>query len=298
MKKLVTVGGSPEYVKTITSQWEGERLQDGRAKVSDALLDRLEKLSLEEVWDYLMKKGYLNQVEVSWKILNPGKTMVGRVLTAQYMPGRPDLDSMVKAAGKEEGRSQSGGINIWPIDMLTKGDIYVADGYLKIKNGTIIGGNLGASIYSKTGKGVIFYGTIRDMHDLKKIEGFNAWIQGHDPSFIKQMTLTGINVPIRIGEVTVFPGDVAFASDYGVAFIPAHLVEGLVNTAEIVAVTDDFQVAMMKTGKYLAGEIHGKWSEKIINEFKAWFAKYSKTTSVTLAQIEAHLETDYYDDVL
>ena len=298
MKKVVYVGGSPEYVKALTSQWEGERLQDGRPKVSDALLERLEKLSLEEVWDYLMKKGYLNQVEVSWKILKPGKTMVGRVLTAQYMPGRPDLDSMVKAAGKEEGRSQSGGINIWPIDMLTQGDIYVADGYLKVRNGTLIGGNLGASIYRKTGKGVIFYGAIRDMHDLREIEGFNAWIQGHDPSFIKQMTLTGINVPVRIGEVTVFPGDVAYASDYGVAFIPSHLLEGLVSTAEIVGIMDEFQVAMMQTGKYLTGEIHGKWSDKIINEFKAWFAKYPEETSVTLEQIEAHLKTDYYDDVL
>lgn len=293
-----SVGASPEYVKTITSQWKGERSQDGRPKVTDALLERLQHLTLEEVWDYLMKKDYLNQVEVGWKVLKPGETMVGRVLTTQFMPGRPDLDSLVKVMGKAEGRSQSGGINIWPIDMLTKGDIYVADGYLKVRNGTLIGSSLGNSIQNKTGKGVIFYGSIRDMQELKETEGFNAWIQGDDPSFIKQMTPTGINVPIRIGEVTVFPGDVAFANDYGVAFIPAHLVEGLVSTSEVVALKDEFERAMMQTGKYLTGEIHGNWSKKIKDEFTAWFTKYPKKTSVTLDQIDAYLNTLFHDDTL
>lgn len=286
-----SVGASPEYVKAITSQWKGERLQDGRPKVSDALLERLEKLTLEEVWDFLLKKGYLNQVEADWQVLKPGETMVGRVLTTQYMPARPDLDSLVKAEGKAEGRSQSGGTNTWPIDMLKEGDIYVADGYLKVRFGTLIGSSLGNSIHSKTGKGVIFYGSIRDNQELKATEGFNAWFKGHDPSAWRQMTPTGINVPIRIGEVTVFPGDVAFANDYGVAFIPPQLVEGLVSTSEIVALQDEFERAMMQTGKYLTGEIHGKWSEKVKGEFRAWFTKYPKKTAVTLAQIDTYLST-------
>src|SRR5437868_2282782 len=140
------IGASPEYVKALTSKWTGERLPDGRPKVSDDLLERLQNCTLEQIWGYLGRKGFNNQLEKDWIILKPGETMTGRVVTAQFMPTRPDLDTLIRATGKAEGRSQHGGINIWPIDILTKGDIYVADGYGKIKDGTLIGSSLGNAI--------------------------------------------------------------------------------------------------------------------------------------------------------
>jgi regulator of RNase E activity RraA len=283
------VGSSPEYVKTLTSQWKGERLPDGRPKVSELVLERLQNATLEQIWGYLANKGYRNQVEKNWIILKPGETMTGRVVTAQFMPSRPDLDSLVRAQGKAEGRSQKGGINIWPIDILTKGDVYVADGYGKIKDGTLIGSSLGNAIYGKTGKGVIFYGSVRDMQELKDTKGFNAWVKGHDPSYIKDMTPATINAPIRIGEVTVFPGDVVFANEYGVVFIPAHLVEGLVSASEMTALRDEFERVLLQQGKYPSGEIHGDWSDKIKNEFRAWVAKYPKKLATTKQDIEAYL---------
>ena len=117
------LGSTPEYVKTLTSRWQGERFEDGRPKVSDIALESLKECTLEQIWGYLYNKGYHNQVEKDWIILKPGETMTGRVVTAQFMPSRPDLDSIVKTQGKAEGRSQKGGINIWPIDILTKGDV-------------------------------------------------------------------------------------------------------------------------------------------------------------------------------
>ncbi|MDT0645366.1 RraA family protein [Zunongwangia sp. F260] len=284
------VASSPEYIRTLTSQWEGERFEDGRPKVPDLYLERLENATLEQIWGYLGRRGYNNQVELDWVILKPGETMVGRVVTTQFMPSRPDLDSIVKAQGKAEGHSQHGGINIWPIDMLTKGDIYVADGYGKIKDGTLIGSSLGNAIHGKTGKGVIFNGSVRDMQELKATEGFNAWVKGHDPSYIKSMTPTSINAPIRIGEVTVFPGDVAFANDYGVVFIPAHLVEGLVTASELTGLRDEFERLLLQQGNYPSGEVHGDWSDEIKNEFRAWVADYPRELAVTNDQIEAYLE--------
>lgn len=283
------VGATPEHVKNLTSQWEGERFEDGRPKVSDLVLDRLQHCTLEQIWGYLGRKGYRNQVEKDWIILKPGETMVGRVVTAQFMPSRPDLDSLVKAQGKAEGRSQKGGINIWPIDILTQGDIYVADGYGKIKDGTLIGSSLGNAIYGKTGKGVIFYGSVRDMQELKSTKGFNAWVKGHDPSFIRNMTPTSINAPIRIGEVTVFPGDVVFANEYGVVFIPAHLVEGLVSSSEMVALRDEFERVLLQQAKYPSGQIHGKWDDNIKKEFRTWVSKYPKKLAITAKDIEAYL---------
>src|SRR5215210_6405345 len=172
------IGSSPEYIKMLTSEWKGERFADGRPKVPDIVLERLQNATLEQVWGYMDRRGYRNQIEKDWIILKPGETMIGRVVTAQFMPTRPDLDTFVRAQGKAEGRSQHGGINIWPIDILTKGDIYVADGYGKIKDGTLIGSSLGNAIFGKTGKGVIFYGSVRDMQELKDTKGFNAWVKG------------------------------------------------------------------------------------------------------------------------
>lgn len=285
-----SVGASPEFVKALTSQWEGERFEDGRPKVPDLYLKRLESATLEQIWGYMYRRGYHNQVAKDWIILKPGVTMTGRVVTTQFMPSRPDLDSIVKATGKLEGRSQQGGINIWPIDILTKGDIYVADGYGKIKDGTLIGSSLGNAIYGRSGKGVIFYGSVRDMQELKDTEGFNAWIKGHDPSYIKDMTPTSINKPIRIGEATVFPGDVVFANEYGVAFIPAHMVQGLVSASELTALRDEFERKLLQEGKYPSGEIHGDWSEKIKNEYRAWFKTYPRELTITEKDIEAYLK--------
>jgi regulator of RNase E activity RraA len=284
------VGQTKDQVVTWTSQWKGERFEDGRPHVPDFMLERLESATLEQIWGFLMRKGFRNQVEKDWIILKPGETMVGRAVTAQFMPARPDLDSLVRAWGKEEGRSQRGGINIWPIDILTAGDIYVADGYGKVKDGTLIGSSLGNAIYGKTGKGVVFYGSVRDMQELKDTDGFNAWIKGHDPSYIRDMTPTSINAPIRIGEVTVFPGDVVFANDYGAVFIPAYLVEELVISSELVGLRDEFERILLQEGKYPSGEIHGQWNQAIKNEFRAWVKKYPKPLAVSMEQIEEYLE--------
>lgn len=286
------VGSTAEYIKTLTSNWKGERFADGRPKVPDIIIERLQNCTLEQVWGYMDRKGFRNQIEKDWIILKPGETMTGRVVTAQFMPARPDLDSVVRAQGKAEGRSQKGGINIWPIDILTKGDIYVADGYGKVKDGTLIGSSLGNAIYGKTGKGVIFYGSVRDMQELKETNGFNAWVKGHHPSYIKDMTPTSINAPIRVGEVTVFPGDVVFANEYGVAFIPAYLVEGLVKASELTGLRDEFERVLLQQSKYPSGEIHGDWSDKIKAEFRAWVAKYPKKLAVTPKEIEDYINKE------
>lgn len=287
--KAQKLSPSAEQIKSYTSGWKGERFADGRPKVPDIIIERLQNCTLEQVWGFMDRRGYRNQVEENWIILKPGETMTGRVVTAQFMPTRPDLDSLVKAWGKQEGRSQKGGINIWPIDILTKGDVYVADGYGKVKDGTLIGSSLGNAIYGKTGKGVIFYGSVRDMQELKETNGFNAWVKGHHPSYIKDMTPTSINAPIRIGEVTVFPGDVVFANEYGVAFIPAHLVEALVKASELTGLRDEFERVLLQQSKYPSGEIHGDWSDKIKDEFRAWVKKYPKKLAVTPAEIEEYL---------
>ena len=268
------VGSSPEYIKALTSEWVGERFPDGRPKVSDAILERLKNISIEEAWGVLRNKGYQNQYENDWQIINPDEPMTGRVVTAQYMPLRPDLEKYVKAQGKIENRAQQGGTNSWPIDVLVEGDVYVADSYGKIADGTLIGDNLGNSIYAKSKRGVIFYGSVRDQEGLSEIKGFNGWIKGQDPSYIMQMSLVSINAPVRIGRATVLPGDVVLAKKYGVIFIPSHLVEDLVITSEVTALRDEFGHLRLKEGKYKPGQIDSQWTEELKKDFMNWLNNY------------------------
>ncbi|MBN1431838.1 MAG: hypothetical protein JW931_03615 [Methanomicrobiaceae archaeon] len=284
------VGSSPEYIKSLTSEWKGERFPDGRPKVADALLERLINISIEEAWSVLRNRGYQNQYESDWHIINPEVPMTGRVVTAQYMPLRPDLEKYVKDQGKAEGRAQQGGTNSWPIDILVEGDVYVADSYGKIVDGTLIGDNLGNSIYAKTKRGVIFNGSVRDEEGLSEIEGFNGWIKGSDPSYITQMSLTSINAPIRIGRATVLPGDVVLAKKYGVIFIPAHLVEDLVITSEVTALRDEFGHQRLKEGRYKPGEIDSRWSEEIRNDFMNWLSNFPGKLPMTKAELDNYFK--------
>jgi len=288
------VGSSPEYIEALTTEWDGERFPDGRPMVSDDLLERLKAISMEEAWGVLRNKGFHNQYEGDWHVINPDEVMTGRVVTAQYMPSRPDLEKQVKDQGKIEDRAQTGGTNSWPIDILTTGDVYVADGYGKIVDGTLIGDNLGNAIYANSKRGVVFFGSVRDEQGLSEIEGFNGWIKGSDPSYIQGMMLTTINAPIRVGRAIVLPGDVVLANKYGVIFIPAYLTEELVLTSEVTGLRDEFGHQRLREGKYLPGEIDSKWSEEIKTDFLDWLNNYPGQLPMTKQELDDYLKERNY----
>lgn len=270
-----------ESIRELTSEWSGERTPDGRPKVSDQLLERLKALSMEEVWGNLRRHGYENQFENfastfqnGWQILHPDQIMTGRVLTAQFMPLRKDFDQYVQQQAEKEG-TKTPVTNYAPIIKLMDGDIYVADSYGKMVEGTLIGDNLGNAIYNASKRGVIFNGSVRDVEGLSEIQGFNAWIRGSDPSAIKNMMIANVNGPIRIGRVTVLPGDVVLAKTTGVAFIPPHLVQAVVISGEYTALQDEFNRFCMKTQKYeYINEAFVVDDEVFERDFKEWLDQY------------------------
>lgn len=286
------VGASSEYIKGLTADWKGERFEDGRPKISDNLLDRLKKLTLEEVWAELIDLGYLNQFEGDWQLINENEetTMVGRAVTAQFVPTRPDLDKYIRVLGKQEGRDYERATTSWAIATLVKGDIYVADGYCKPSYGTIIGSNLGNGVFTRTGKGVVFYGNVRDMEDLRKIKGFNGWIKGSDPSYMRQTMLVSINYPIRLGKAIVLPGDAVLAKKDGVLFIPSHLVEDIVVKGEMTKIYDIFGQIRIKEKKYTAGEIDSKWTPEIKRDFRNWVKTYDGQLPLNKEDLDKYLE--------
>ena len=266
-----------EYIISLTSQWTGERLPDGRPYVSDQLLARLKKVVLTHTWGALRGQKFMNQYQGGWMMIHPDKNtiMTGRVVTAQYMPKRPDFEAVIMKVGYAEGHSKLAQNNVWPIDLLKEGDIYVADGFAKVEEGTLIGDRLANSIYTKSKNGVIFWGTVRNIQAIKDVEGFNGWILGDHPSSLNEVMLTSINAPIRIGNTTVLPGDVAFASPYGTLFIPAYLVQQIVFSAEISNLHHVYGIIRLKAGDWTTGMIDSNWSAEMEKDFTEFLRKMS-----------------------
>ena len=253
-----------------TPGWTGPRMEDGRPYVPDDILKRMKNVSVTQAWSIVRGAGYTNCYEnaAGWNIMYPDETIVGRVLTAQYMPSHPDYNRLIMRQGKAEGRI--GNSNSWPIDMLKKGDVYVADCFGKVLDGTLIGDNLGNAIYANSGNGVIFDGGVRDLEGLEEIKGFNAWYRGADPSFLREVMLTAINVQVRIGKALACPGDIVLAKREGIVFIPAHLAEKVVVESEAITLRDMFGHQRLQEGKYTPGQIDGRWSPEIQDDFRSW----------------------------
>jgi regulator of RNase E activity RraA len=279
---------SKELMTFYTSEWKGERYPDGRPKVSDDLVRRLKNISIEEAWGVLRNEGYNNQFESGWKMLHENEAFVGRALTAVYFPKRPDVNKMLLDKGHAEGRI--GNDNSWPIDMLKEGDVYVADCFGKIKDGTLIGDNLGNSIFAKSKTGVVFDAGARDIAGLDEIKGFNAFVRDWDPSYLQETMLMGINVPIRIGKAVVLPGDLVLAKKEGVVFIPAHLAEKVIINSEFIALKDKFGHEMLRKGTYTPGQIDGKWSEDIKTAFLKWIGEHEKELPMSRKELDDYMK--------
>ncbi|TLU99439.1 RraA family protein [Dyadobacter luticola] len=279
---------SKEELTFLTSEWKGERFPDGRPKIPDDLVRRAKEINIEEAWVVMKNEGYNSQFEGNWKMVHSDVVIAGRALTAQFMPSRPDIEKNIKDRGARNGRI--GNTNSWPIDMLTKGDVYVADGFGKIAEGTLIGDNLANSIYAKSGNGVVFDASVRDLEGLSKIEGFNAFVRDFDPSYLKDEVVTGLNVPIRIGRAVVLPGDLVLAKKEGVIFVPAHLVEKVVVTAEFIALRDKFGIQMLKEGKYTPGQIDSQWSDTLKSDFLKWLDKNPNEIPMKRADLDEYMK--------
>jgi len=256
---------SKEQRLELTRQWQGERFPDGRPKVPEEVLESLKTVDAEEAWGVLRHAGYPNQFEAGWKVINPGERLVGRVVTAVFMPLRPDVNAVIKEHGQQEGRV--GAQNSWVIDTLQPGDVLVVDLFGKIKDGTFAGDNLGTSIFAKSHTGLIVDGAVRDVTGLSEIKGFRVYVRDFDPSALSNVMLMGINVPIRIGQATVMPGDVAVSDPEGITFVPPHLAQKVAEEAQMTHLIDEWGHMMLRQGKYTPGEIDGKWTKPMIEEF-------------------------------
>jgi regulator of RNase E activity RraA len=287
---------SKEELIALTQEWKGERFPDGRPKVPDDIIRRMKAVSVEEAWATMSNAGYRYQIAEGWEVIHPDSVLVGRAVTAMFMPGRPDVWQAIDSLGKKEGRRAQ---NVWAVEMLVKGDVYVADQFGAKRNGPTIGDNVGNAIYAKTGNGIVYDGALRDIEGLRDIPGFTSFYSSYDPSFHnpgmgpnRDLTtmIVGINKPTRIKTVTVMPGDVVLGKLGVVVFVPPHLAERVVKTSEIVRLRDMFGHQRLKEGKYTAGQIDTRWSEEIEKDFSKWLNDHINELPVGKDQIQEFLK--------
>lgn len=249
-----------------------DRLPDGRPKVPDALIERARDLSSEEVWETLQEKGFNNQYADGFQVLHPGKTMVGRAFTVQFMPLRADVEGVAEAKAKERGLPHL--TNQTAIDMLQPGDVLVVDLFGKKVDGTIVGDNLFYYVMKATrGGGLIVDGSIRDLDGLAEID-MPGYFRAADPTPIGNVMLTGINVPVRIGGVTVMPGDLVVGDREGVYFVPPQFVKEMLDRADEIHVHDEWTKKKFDEGKYKSSEIYGSPKDpKLQEEYREYLKK-------------------------
>ena len=274
-----------------TPDWNGERYPDGRPKVPDGILERMKNVTLEEAWAELRAAGFNHQYEDGWLAIHPGKVLVGRALTAQWLPGRPDIHKVIEEQGKHDGRI--GGQNAWPVDMLQPRDVYVCDHFGLKQDGPSIGDNVGNAIYARTHNGIVYDGAVRDIRGLNELEDFVSFVRAYDPSHHfstsgprLNSTMIGINTPIRIGQATVVPGDVVLGRDGGVIFIPPQLAEQVVQSSELTHLRDLFGHQRLREGKYTAGQIDAAWTSAIEEDFTGWLSENIDKLPVGRAQVQ------------
>lgn len=280
------VATTKEQILFYTSEWKGERFPDGRPKIADDLLTRALDVSIEDVWDYLDERGYHCQFDGGWKALHLEKPFAGRALTAQYMPLRPDMARAIAAEGRAEHRQSD--TNSWPIAALQLGDVYVADGFGKIVEGTLIGSNLGSGIAAHTHSGFVFDAGIRDQEENRDIANLNGFYRGYDPSAWADMNLTAINAPIRIGRAIVLPGDLVLAKTDGVIFIPAILAEDAISSAEFTRLQDAFNFELNRSGKN-GGQFEGGWTAAKCDAFAKWIDEHPDQLKMPRSEFDSLL---------
>ena len=267
---------NPEDVIALTSQWKGERFPDGRPKVPDFYLDEIRKMTLEELWKPIFVQGYENQF-LAMPSLHPkfkedgslNCKMIGRAVTAAYAPTRPDLAAYTRSLA--DGKGMSGTPNQWVIDSLGDRDVAVIDMYDKIYKGTFLGGNLTTAVKTRTHTGgAVIWGGIRDIEQMKKVDGINVYYRGIDPTPIRDFSLLSFNGPVRLGQgehaAVCLPGDIVYGCSGGVLFIPPQLVVEVVENGVKTQVKDIFGFEMIAQNRFTTAQIDlNVWTEEMLD---------------------------------
>jgi regulator of RNase E activity RraA len=206
-----------------------ELLKPDMVRVTDAQLEHLKHIQLEPIWQAVQALGYRNCHFSGLKTTRPGERLVGRAVTIRYLPQRPDLTEAMTKLAKEGDWPRA--YNVRAAEEVKPGDVIAVDLGGGIPDGIFFGDVSAIGARAAGANGVILYGSTRDEVELQKMAGFPVLAMGFDP---RPATQIGVdwNVPIRVGDVTVLPGDVVVADEEAAVFFPGKIAEQVIQRAQ------------------------------------------------------------------
>jgi regulator of RNase E activity RraA len=242
--------------------------------VTDAQLQRLRELPLEAVWGALQGKRYVRTFEGGFQQTVPGAKIVGRAVTMRYLPVRPDLMEAVQTLAKEGNWDYQ--YNVRAGEDLKPGDVVVVELGGMVDRATFLGDVTALGMQAAGAAGVIIDGGVRDLAELTMMKGIPMLYRGAHASAMADQVGVQWNGPIRLGGITVLPGDIIVADAEGVQVVPPQLVDGVISSAEDTVYVENFKREMMRSKKYRARDIYPNLSPELQKVFEEWKKTHKK----------------------
>jgi regulator of RNase E activity RraA len=242
--------------------------------VTDAQLQRLRDLPLEAVWGALQGKRFVRTFEGGFQQTIPGTKIVGRAVTMRYLPVRPDLMEAVQTLAKEGNWDYQ--YNVRAGEDLKPGDVVVVELGGMVDRATFLGDVTALGMQAAGAAGVIIDGGVRDLSELMVMKDIPMLYRGAHASAMADQVGVQWNGPIRLGGITVLPGDIVVADAEGVQVVPPQLVAGVISAAEDTVYVENFKREMMRSKKYRARDIYPNLSPELQKVFEAWQKTHKK----------------------
>jgi 4-hydroxy-4-methyl-2-oxoglutarate aldolase len=243
-------------------------LKPARTAVTDAQLERLRELPLEAVWGALQNRKHIRSFEGGFQLTVPNPKLVGRAVTMRYLPVRPDLMEAVQTLAKEGDWDYQ--YNVRAGEDLKPGDVVVVELGGMVDRATFLGDVTGLGMKVAGALGVIVDGGIRDLSEFMPMKDLPIFYRGAHASAMADQVGVEWNGPIRLGGITVLPGDIIVADAEGVLAVPPQLVADVIKDAENTVYTENFKREMMRSRKYRARDIYPRLSPELEKVFEEW----------------------------
>lgn len=208
------------------------------------LFDKLARAPLESVWSQLESRGYEHCFIHELDALHPDRRLVGRARTMRYLPTRPDLREEIYAKRKQ--------LNYVSAEEAQAGDVLVFDAGGDTRS-AVSGEITTVRFLARGGTGLIVDGALRDVPEIAGMPLQVYQRRGQASSVRPNLMSVDYQVPVRIGNVTVRPGDLLLGERHGVLVIPAALAEEVLNAALSKQDLESFQRKLLLEGRSIYG---------------------------------------------
>jgi regulator of RNase E activity RraA len=208
------------------------------------LFDKLMRVGLEAAWSAVTAEGYPQCFINELTPLNTDRRIVGRARTIRYLPNRKDLREKIYASGPQ--------LNYRSAEEAQPGDILVFDAGGETSS-TVSGAMVTTRFVVRGGSGILVDGCMRDIPDLAAMP-IGVYVRcGHASSVSPILMSVDYQVPVRIGSVTIVPGDILIGERHGVLVIPASIVDKVLERALQHDDREEFQRHLLLSGEPIYG---------------------------------------------